>query len=92
MMNDEQLKAVVLDLFQEVTGISVRQIVSSRHFAEYGMDSVSAVDLVVMLEHRFSIDIPNHVLSRLRCIDDVVKYLRVRLDAEDLDAIETPAA
>jgi len=83
-MTDDQLKRAVLDLLKEVCGVPSAQLTASRHFFEYGMDSVSAVELVVMVEERFSIEIPDHVLSRFKCVDDVVKYLRARFDADPL--------
>jgi acyl carrier protein len=91
MMNDKQLKAVVLDFVHEVCGVPPSQIVPTRHFLDYGVDSVSAVDFMVMLEDRFSIDIPDHVFARMKCVDDVVRYLYGRFESDSLPYPESAA-
>ena len=96
-MANAPLASVALDSFHEISGIHPSRVEPSRHFFEYGVDFVLLVDLVVLLEERLGIDIPNEVLDDLKCMDDVVRYLRRRAnrnrstrDAVGLCGYETP--
>ena len=48
---------------------------------DLGLDSLGVMELVADIEDRFSVTIPNDVLSDIATVDDVAKAL-VRLSAE----------
>jgi acyl carrier protein len=79
-MNEEQLTSIVLDCLHEVSGVPRSRVVPSRHLLDYGIDSILAVELLVVLEARLIIEIPDEVVYRLKCVDEIVRYLKPRLD------------
>jgi acyl carrier protein len=85
-MNDQQLTSIVLDCLHEVTGVTRSQVVPSRHLLDYGVDSILAVELLVSLEDRLGIEIPDEVVFRLRCVDEIVRYLGPRLERANEEA------
>jgi acyl carrier protein len=91
-MTEAELESVVMDCLYEVGGALPSEIESSRHFFEYGIDFTLLVDLVVALEDRLSIAIPNEILDRVKCVDDLVRHVRLRVMAlrEQL-AMQAPA-
>jgi acyl carrier protein len=80
-MTEAELASVVVDCLYEVAGGLPAEIESSRHFFEYGVDFTLLVDLVVALEDRLSIAIPNEILDRVKCVDDLVRHVRFRVMA-----------
>jgi acyl carrier protein len=91
-MTEAELASVVVDCLYEVGGALPSEIESSRHLFEYGVDFTLLIDLVVALEDRLSIAIPNEVLDRVKCVDDLVRHVRFRVMAlrEQL-AMQAPA-
>jgi acyl carrier protein len=79
-MNDEQLTSIVVDCVREVSATPHAHVSTSRHLLEAGIDSLLAVELLVSLEARLGIEIPDDVVYRLKCVDEIVRYLRPRLD------------
>jgi acyl carrier protein len=75
-MTEAELASVVVDCLYEVGGELPAEIELSRHFFEYGVDFTLLVDLVVALEDRLSIAIPNEILDRVKCVDDLVRHVR----------------
>ncbi|WP_139925200.1 acyl carrier protein [Hymenobacter sp. DG01] len=45
---------------------------ASRLHEDVGLDSIDMVELVINLEHRFHIEIPDPELERLRTVQDVL--------------------
>jgi acyl carrier protein len=88
-MADDPLASLVLDSFHEISGIHPSRVEPSRHFFEYGVDFVLLIDLVALLEDRLGVDIPNEVLDQLKCVDDVVRYVR---RANEMGRLDTPPA
>jgi acyl carrier protein len=80
-MTEAELACVVVDCLYEVGGGLPAEIDSSRHFFEYGVDFTLLVDLVVALEDRLSIAVPNEVLDRVKCVDDLVRHVRFHVMA-----------
>jgi len=63
----------------EVCAIDPVTIRAEARLAEYGMDSVRAIDLLVALEHEYGIEIPDRDVPRLQTVKDVVSYIERKL-------------
>lgn len=63
----------------EVCAVEASAIRDDARLAEYGMDSVRAIDLLVALEHEFSVEIPDRDVPRLQTVKDVVGYIERKL-------------
>ena len=63
----------------EVCAVDPAKIRDDARLAEYGMDSVRAMDLLVALEHEFQIEIPDRDVPRMQTVKDVVSYIERKL-------------
>jgi acyl carrier protein len=63
----------------EVCAVDAGSVRAEGRLAEYGMDSVRAMDLLVALEHEFQIEIPDRDVPRLQTVKDVVSYIERKL-------------
>ena len=63
----------------EVCAVEPAKVRDDARLAEYGLDSVRAMDLLVALEHEFAIEIPDRDVPRLQTVKDVVAYIERKL-------------
>ncbi|HWP30258.1 MAG TPA: acyl carrier protein [Fimbriimonadales bacterium] len=54
----------------------------ARFVEDLGADSLDVVQLVMVLEDKFQIDIPDEDVERLRTVDDVVNYIQQKVGVE----------
>jgi acyl carrier protein len=77
----EPVPQAVKRLVAEICGVDAATVRDDGKLVEYGMDSVRAMDLIVALEHAFSIEIPEDDSFGLTTVEDVIAYVRGRLPA-----------
>lgn len=46
---------------------------------EYGLDSLRSLELVVALEERFDLELPDELIAHVRTVDDMVTLIERRL-------------
>ncbi|MEZ0229556.1 MAG: acyl carrier protein [Planctomycetota bacterium] len=63
----------------QICGVEPVKVRDDARLAEYGMDSVRAIDLLVALEHEFSIEIPDRDVARLQTANDIAAYIEGKL-------------
>ena len=74
------LEQRVTDLIVEQLGVSREQVVPKASFIDdLGADSLDIVELVMLLEENFELEIPDEDAERMRTIGDAVTYLQERL-------------
>lgn len=74
------LEQRVTDLIVEQLGVSREQVVPKASFIDdLGADSLDIVELVMLLEESFELEIPDEDAERMRTIGDAVTYLQERL-------------
>ena len=74
------LERRVTDLIVEQLGVSREQVVPKASFIDdLGADSLDIVELVMLLEENFELEIPDEDAERMRTIGDAVAYLQERL-------------
>jgi acyl carrier protein len=67
----EHVKTLVAD----VCAIDASAIKDDGKLLELGIDSVRAMDLLVAIEHAFSIEVPDRDAAKLVSLGDVVAYI-----------------
>ena len=75
-MQREQIETIVRGFVHEVSGTDAT---CAQLLIECGIDSVSAVELVSLVEDRFVIDVSDEMIARLRSVDELVGYIALRL-------------
>lgn len=68
----DDIKAVVV----EQLGVNADEVKEGSKFAEdLGADSLDVVELVMALEEKFDIEIPDDEAEKIRTVQDVVNYI-----------------
>ncbi len=68
----EDIKAVVV----EQLGVNADEVKEESKFVEdLGADSLDVVELVMALEEKFDIEIPDDEAEKIRTVKDVVNYI-----------------
>jgi acyl carrier protein len=74
------VQAAVTDILVFHLGIDEARLLDDARLAEdLGADSLDIVEIVMSCEERFTIDIPNHVASRLATVGDAVRFIEAEV-------------
>jgi acyl carrier protein len=66
----------IKELIAENLGVSEDEIKSDSHFIDdLGADSLDTVELVMALEEKFNIDIPDEDAEKLQTVQDALDYV-----------------
>jgi acyl carrier protein len=77
-----------------ICAVPVSRIRRDAMLIEYGLDSIRSVELVVAMEERFSIEIPDVLMERMRTVDDVIELIGKQIERgsyANVDAIPVAA-
>ena len=70
---EKEVKAVIT----EQLGVEPEEIQSENSFIkDLGADSLDAVEIVLQLEDRFEIDIPDEDAKKITSVSEAVKYIK----------------
>lgn len=59
-----------------VLWVAADDIDAGTSLVDYGLDSPTAIELTVGLEHEFGVDIPEDIALGLDTVDDIVTFVR----------------
>ncbi|MFJ2738167.1 acyl carrier protein [Streptomyces sp. NPDC087440] len=66
----------IAKIVEEVTGIPAAEVTGEKAFTDdLDIDSLSMVEITVVIEDRFDVKIPDGHLSELRTVDAVVRHI-----------------
>jgi len=72
----EEMKQVVA----EQLGVKVEEIKPEASFVDdLGADSLDAVELIMALEEKFGIEIPDDDAEKLKTVNDAIKYIEGKI-------------
>jgi acyl carrier protein len=74
-MSRSEVSAEIVDVLGRVAKIDPSDATPEKGFDELGIDSLTMLDVVVALEDRFELLIPDEEWPRLRTIDDLSLYI-----------------
>ena len=75
-MSDKPIDQRVKDIIVEQLGVKPDQVVPAAKFIEdLGADSLDTVELVMVLEEEFGIEVPDEQAEKLQSVGDVIKYV-----------------
>lgn len=79
-MDREDLRATLLELFNEDTGQSLTHLADNIHlFADLGLDSVDTVSLVMQVERHFRIRMSHEELSDVSTVGTMLDLIADKL-------------
>ncbi len=74
--------AGIAEIIEEVTGIDASEVAMERSFVDdLEVDSLSLVEIVVQVEDRYGVRVPDGDLEDLRTVGDAVAYVQ-RMEAD----------
>lgn len=76
---DGDLGKSVREIVSEVAEIDAGRLVDGASFADVGIDSLMAIEIVVHIEHRFELHFEEDEMKNLTTIDDLVRLTRGHL-------------
>lgn len=74
-MKREQISQKVKELTAEQLGEVVDEIVECKRFVDLGADSLDVVELVMVFEEEFDIEIPDEDGAKFITIEDAIDYI-----------------
>ena len=74
----QEIRRTITDLVAELLGLTDDQITDSADFDDLGADSLDRVELIMMIEEEFGIDIPDPDAETINTVGDAVAYVECR--------------
>lgn len=75
-MNQSDVYSKVKDLITETLGVQASEVQPTSSFIDdLGADSLDIVELVMMIEKEFDIEIPDEDAERIQTVQDAVQYI-----------------
>jgi len=82
MASNEEVVAKVNDLITQSLGVSADEIVPDASFIDdLGADSLDIVELVMLIEKEFDIEIPDEDAEKISTVQDAVDYINAHNSA-----------
>jgi acyl carrier protein len=81
MIDFEAAKKQILDWVAEAISVPVEEIDLDKPLAEIGLDSLDAVHMIATIESIIRQDLPEDVIQRVKCLNDIFEMTREKLAA-----------
>jgi acyl carrier protein len=78
VMTEHEILSCLAKIIEETAGIPASKVVAldADITDDLGISSLAMVEIIVSLEDKFSVEIPDEALKDLRTIRDVVSYMQ----------------
>jgi len=67
--------------------IEEEEIKETTTFSDLGIDSLEIFEIIMALEDEFDIEIPNEDVENIKNIDDIIKYIKSKVEIDKGDGI-----
>lgn len=74
----DDIPALVRSILAEVCAIDPGRVQDQARLASFGVDSVRAVDVLVAIEHRLGVEIPDQEAASLSTVADLIAAVTAR--------------
>lgn len=81
MKGFEAAKSEILEWVAEAIQIPLEQIDLTKPLAEIGIDSLDAVHMIATIESIIRQELPEDIIQRVRCLNDIFDMMRDRMAA-----------
>jgi acyl carrier protein len=76
---DENVAVKVRDLIAEYLGVDAKRVSNEAHFRkDLGADWLDRLELVIVIEDRFGIEIGEDVVDRIEAVGDLIQVLEAQ--------------
>ena len=80
MVEYEAARNEILSWVAETLSVEPEQVDTAQPLGELGIDSLDAVHLVATIESIIQKELPEDVIQRVRCLDDIFAMMRPHTD------------
>ncbi|RME41016.1 MAG: acyl carrier protein [Planctomycetota bacterium] len=81
MKGYEQARGEILDWLAQTLQIPVEEIDLHKPLTEIGLDSLDAVHMIATIESIIGRELPEDIIQRVSCLEDVFDMMRERMAA-----------
>ena len=81
MVNYEQARTEILDWLTEAIDVPVNEIDLTKPLPDIGLDSLDAVHMVATIESIIGQELPEDVIQRVTCLNDIFDMMRNKMAA-----------
>lgn len=81
MKGFEAARTEILEWVAEAIQIPLEQIDLTKPLAEVGIDSLDAVHMIATIESIIRQELPEDIIQRVRCLNDIFELMRDRMAA-----------
>lgn len=75
-MSKEQIAETVIAIVEERLGVSASDITLEKNIInDLGADSLDSVELIMSIEQKFDISIPEEAAENIKTVGDIVEYV-----------------
>lgn len=71
----------IMNWLSETLKVPTEQIDLNKSFPEIGLDSLDAVHMIATIESIIGQELPEDIMRRVRCLNDIFEMMRVRMAA-----------
>ena len=80
-MTNEQLVEEISTIIEERLGVSAADITPEKSLInDLGADSLDSVELIMSIEQKFGISIPEEAAENIKTVGDIVKYIESKTE------------
>lgn len=73
----------VKEILAEQLNVDINKIDNASNLADdLGADSLDAIDIVMTIEDRYSIEVPDEVIENMETVDDIVSFIETHATEE----------
>jgi acyl carrier protein len=81
MKNYAAVRSEILDWLADTLKVPVERIDLHKPLSEIGLDSLDAVHMIATMESLIGQELPEDIIQRVRCLNDIFEMMRERLAA-----------
>ena len=81
MIGFDAARAELLDWVAEALGVAADEIDLTKPLTEVGLDSLDAVHMIATIESIIRQELPEDVIRRVSCLNDIFEMMRERMAA-----------
>lgn len=81
MVNMENARREVLEWVAQAVKLPPEDVPLDKPLAEIGVDSLDAVHMIATIESIIQTELPEDVVQRVRCLNDIFEMMRERVAA-----------
>lgn len=81
MIGYESARTEILNWLSEAIQVPVDRIDLTKPFSDIGLDSLDAVHMIATIESIIAKELPEDVIQRVGCLNDIFEMMRERIAA-----------